>query len=370
MTRLAAAWTALALAGCGELAGFEGEAPPLATIRVTTRGSLDDVRVEGASDEDLRVTVLWATPWLPEAMCFLPPETDELADVIAAGCRNPLAFTSGWVGPSVPLVPGEPTSLVLTTLPSPEVMVGDVTARIAYGSLVVFDDRDHTGALELGRARRTIGNDDNPGAPDPGDLDMLTNDIVYGASLVAMDEPDTRLAFREGAFAESAFYPRRGCGEPPRGFSLVSASGFSFEAAVAATLAGELPTQVLTSLCREEALDDALATIELVRTEEVREVACEQRRADGSVRYRRPPVDAPDLDGRTLACAGIPSLGEPDPDTEGLVQLVVASTPDEPCQGLIHYTLVGCDNGDVGCDAPEWDYRSSPPAWWPCPAAP
>ncbi|MBK9031932.1 MAG: hypothetical protein IPL61_11500 [Myxococcales bacterium] len=352
---------ALVGAGCGDLVGFGGDVPPLATVTVTTTGALDDVRVPGATDEDLRVALVWGTQWFPEPLCFLPPASPEVAGAVAAGCRNPLAFTPARVGPSAPLVVGQPAMIDLMALPSADVMVGDVTARVAYASVVVFDDRDHSGTLELGRATRLPS-----GGFDP-EQDVRTEDIVYGASFVAMTEADTRLSFREGAFLESGFYPRHGCGAPPSAFGLLSAGGFTFEAAVAATLAGQLPDQDPTS-CREDALDAAIVTVPLRATEEVREVACEQRRLDASVRYRQPPADPPDLTGHALACAHIPSLGMPDPATADLVQLVVAGLADEPCQGLTHYTLIGCDRGELTCDAPQWDFRESPPSWWPCPA--
>ena len=83
-----------------------------------------------------------------------------------------------------------------------------------------------------------------------------------------------------------------------------------------------------------------------------------------------PPVDDPTTDpmfgARTFACTGIPQLGE-DMGTSDIEQLVVAGLPQEPCKGLTHYTLVGCREGRLVCDAPDWDLRANPPSWWPCP---
>lgn len=362
----AAVAVALALAGCDDLVGFGGEVPPLTTLSVEVTGDLEAVRVPGATDEDLRVALVWGTQWLPEPLCFLPPESPEVAAVVAAGCRNPFAFTPARVAAGVPVAAGAPVELPLLALPSAEVMFGDVTARVAYGSLVVFDDRDHSGTLELARARRLPGGgppDDEEEGPEPA----ASSDLIYGASFVAMTEPDQRLAFREGAFVETAFYPRHGCGAPLPAFSILAAGGFTFEEAIAATLAGMLPAQDPAS-CDEATTDAATVTIPFRPPVEVREVGCEQRRSDSSVRYRQPPAEAPDLgDGRVYACASIPQLGG-DMSTEGIVQLVVASRPDEACRGLTHYTLVGCDGGDLTCDTPRWDLRANPPAWWPCPA--
>lgn len=354
--------TLAALAGCGDLQGFGGEVTALATIRVEATGDFEAVRVAGATDEDLRVALVWGAQWLPEPMCILPPESAEVAAVVAAGCRNPLSFTPTRVTDDVALA--MPAELVLDNLPSADLMIGDVTARVAYASLVVYDDRDRTGTLELGRARRLPQGGFDPGGPP----EVPTRDVIYGASFVAMTEPDTRLAFREGAFLESGFYPRHGCAAPLPAFSILSAGGFSFADAVAATAAGTLPSED-PATCAEAKPEDTVVRVPFRMPAEVQEVGCEQRREDSSVRYRRPP-DAPlDLANLTHACAKVPAFGsEPAPD---VIQLLVASPADDRCKGLTHYTLVGCDqNTTLACDAPEWDYRANPPAWWPCPVSP
>jgi hypothetical protein len=347
------------VAGCGDLVGFGGATPPFTTVHVETTGDLDAVRVMNATNEDLRVGLAWATAWLPEALCFLPPESPEVAAVVAAGCRNPLSFTPDRVASSVPIAPNTPVDLSLFELPSAEVLYGGVTARVAFGSLVVFDDRDHSGTLELARARRlpTVGFDPEEDSP--------TNDLVYGASLVAMTEPDQRLSFREGDFIESGFYPRHGCGAPLPAFSILGAGGFSLADAVAATAAGVLPSEPAAS-CTQDPPENVTVSIPLRPNPEVREVGCEQRNLDSSVRYRQPPADQPDLADRTFACAKIPQFGADD-GTGGIIQLVVASKPAETCRGITHYTLVGCREGKLVCDAPVWDLRTNPPAWWPCP---
>lgn len=350
------------LAGCGDLSGFSGDAPPLAVVHVEATGDLEMVRTPGANDEKLRVGVVWGTDWLPEALCFLPPSTPELAATVAAGCRDPLSFTPTRVAASVPLTPNVPVDIPLDALPAADVMFGDVTARVAYASLVVFDDRDDSRTLELARARRLPG-----GSFNPDDDPVLTNDIVYGASFIAMSKPDQRLAFREGSFVETGFYPRHGCEGPLPAFSILGAGGFSIMDAIAATAAGVLPSEPPGS-CTASKPEDATVVIPLQPSTEVREVGCEQRRSDSSVRYRQPPTDEPDLGDRDYACTGIPQFGEPDPATADIVQLVVATKPEETCKGLTHYTLIGCHEGNLVCDAPAWDYRANPPAWWPCPA--
>ncbi len=350
----------LALAACDDLTGFSGEPPPLATFRVTLTGDVPD--------SELRVGLVYGVQWLPEPLCFLPPESPEVAAVVAAGCRDVLAFTPIRATNTVAIAPGQTAELPLFQLPSADVMVGDLTGRVAYGSLVVFDDIDGDG--ELAFAQPVLlptgafngGNDhddeDNEGTRRP--------DEVLGASFVSMTAPDRRVAFLEGEFFETGFYPRRGCGAPLPGFSILSAGGFTLDAAIAATLDGELPAQD-PATCAE---DDPETPIEIALDEPgaLSEVTCKQRALDSSVRYRDPPaVPPPGFEKRAHACTSIPTLGEPAPATADLVQLVIASNNEhEPCKGFTHYTLVGCDGGELECDEYEWDLRANPPAWWPC----
>jgi hypothetical protein len=238
-------------------------------------------------------------------------------------------------------------------------MVGDITARVAYGSIIVYDDRDGDGTLTLGRPGRLGGREDDR----PDDPGVSTIDLVYGASFVSMTEPDSRLAFREGAFNQAAaFYPRRGCGDPPAAYSIVSAGGFSADAAIAATLRGELPVED-PSRCREEPTT-APVSIAFRPSRELRELACTERRTDSSIRYREPPANAPDLSTRTLACAKVVDFGSGKADNA--IQFVATARADDSCVGLNHYVLRGCRN-DATCPAPQWDITATPPAWWPCP---
>ena len=360
--RAAAVMPALGLASltaCDDLAGFGGEVPALATVHLQITGDLEAVRAPGAGGESLRISLVWGAQWLAERTCLQQPASPELAAVLAAGCRNPFSFTPARGAASTAATPGLPLELPLFELPSADVMIGGLTARVAYASFVVYDDRDASGALELARPARLPGNMNGP--PDDDDDDLSTADIVYGASFVAMTEPDARLAFREGAFnAAAAFYPRSGCGAPLPAFSIAEAGGFTIEAAIQATAAGRLPPQD-PATCRETAPADTTVSIALRPPAEVREVGCRQRRADGAVRYRQPPADAVDLADRPHACVAVPETD--------LVELVIASRAADTCKGLTHYTLRGCDDaGDLSCELPEWDFTAAPPPWWPCPA--
>jgi hypothetical protein len=352
----------LVTAACGELQGFGGEAPPLATFDVVFQGDLAPLRPSGVTDEHaLRVALVWGAQWLTEPFCILPAESPEAAAAIAAGCRDPFSFVPTQVSFGAPIAIDVPTTLILPQLPAADVMVGDVTARVAYGSLVVFDDRNDTGTLDLARPVRAPSGGRGGGfMPGPGD----SRDIIYGASFVTMTEPDRRIAYREGGFnAASAFYPRAGCDPPTPGFSVLTAGGFTAEAALAALLGGSLPQQD-PSTCAVSAPAETVIAIAARAPAEVQEVGCDERTDDSSVRYREPPQGSPDLASRVWACAHLPTFGTTGGPSD-LIQLVVSGRATERCKGLTHYTLRGCFE-DVNCEIPDWDFTANPPAWWPC----
>ena len=363
--RAALCFAPLLAVGCGELKGFGGEAPPLASFTILFQGDLAPLRPAGATeDHALRVALVWGEQWLTEPFCVLPAESPQAAAVIEAGCRDPFGFVPNVVSVSVPIAIDVPATLTLTQLPAADVMVGGVTARVAYGSLVVFDDVDDTGTLELSRPFR---GPQNPGRGPPEPTRAPSRDIIYGASFLTMTAPDQRVAYREGAFdAASAFYPRAGCDPPPPGFSVVAAGGFTAEAALTALLSGGLPQQD-PSTCAASAAADTTIVIAARAPADVQEVACDERTEDSSVRYREPPGNPPpDLGSRTQACARLPAFdttgGSPASD---LIQFVISGRSTDRCKGLVHYTLRGCFE-DVNCAMPEWDYTANPPDWWPC----
>ena len=366
MRRAAVAFLApLLAAGCGELKGFEGEATPLATFEVAFQGDLAPLLPAGITNvHALRVALVWGAQWLTEPFCVLPAESTEVAAVIEAGCRDPFGFVPNLVSVSAPVEVDVPAKLTMTQLPAADVMVGDITARVAYGSLVVFDDRNDSGTLEMAQLFRSFDGDREgpPGIFVPGG----PPDIIYGASFVTMTEPDRRVAFREGAFdALSAFYPRAGCEPPTPGFSVLAAGGFTAEAALAALLGGGLPPED-PEKCAVSAPADTTIAIAARPPAELLEIGCLERRDDSSVRYREPPPSSPGLIDHAWACAHLPTFGSggggPASD---LIQLVVSGRATDRCKFLSHYTLRGCFD-DVNCVSPEWDFTANPPAWWPC----
>ncbi len=350
-------WLAAAcLMSCGRLEGFGGPAPPLATFDLLVTGEL----APSANEARLRAALVWGAQWQPEPFCILPPESQDAAAVIAAGCRDPFGFVPLRVAANVPVRLGERTSLGLVDLPGADVMVGDVTARVAYASVVVYDDVDGDGTLQLGRPHRTASGGDGARGVDPAD----SSDVVQGASFVTMTAPDHRVAFREGAFVEgAAFYPRHGCPPPPPRFSVLSTGGFTAAQALAAVAAGQLPSED-PATCVQIAPGAALIQVPLQPPAAVQETACLERTTDSTIRYREPPPQAPDLTDRLTACAHLPTFDTGEPSD--LIQLVVSGRSSDRCKGLTHYTLRGCRE-NVTCQVPDWDYTATPPAWWPCP---
>jgi len=347
------------LGACGDLAGFGGAVPPLATVDVQVTGDLASVQIPGPNPPALRVALVWGAQWLTEPLCILPPDDPSVATLVAAGCRDAFGFVPERVATNAPLAADGSAQLALLDLPAPDVMVGDVTARVAYASVVVYDDRDGDGTLTFGRANRLGGRENGP----PDDQPTATVDVVYAASFASMTEPDTRLAFREGAFNQAAaFYPRSGCGDPLPSFSIVSAGGFSAQEALAAQLQGKLPPED-PAACRESSTA-APVSLPFRAPAELHELACVERRTDSSIRYREPPADAPDLTSRTIACAKVPDFGSG--KANGAIQLAISGRSDDSCAGLTHYVLRGCRN-DALCELPAWDITATPPSWWPCP---
>ncbi len=328
---------AVALTGCGELRGLELESPtPLASLHVRVTGDLDAVRKPAPEPPRLRVTILWGHNWLPDASCLPPFENAQHAAIAALGCGDPLGFRGGGSGglelPESAAVESD-GSATLDLYSLPFALYGDRYSQIAYGSVVVYDDKNGNGVLDE------------------------FNELPYGASFTSMTRPDTRVAFRHGGFDDGlAFYPRRGCEPPARGFSLLSAGGFTFEQAIEAQARGELPAQD-PAQCRQDAIDQEV-TVELRRPEDVGEVDC----FSFAYQFSAPsPFQFPSDEGHPTACTSIPDRGTG--RARGRVQLLSPSTFGT-CKHIQHYVLRGCD-GDALCEVPQWNVP--PPPWWPCP---
>lgn len=386
---LALSACALAVAACGKLQNFGGAESPLVTFNLMfsdvpvrlprvrlpdARGDLAPLRPPGDTPElSLRATLIWGAQWLTEPFCILPPESTAIfpadstvvAAIIAAGCRDTFGFVPNRVGPSVPVTIGQPTSLSLLELPTADLLVGAVTGRVAYASVIIYDDRNRNGTLDLSQPHPSaIGREGRRGDGEQMAEVADSPDVIYGASFLTMTEHDQRVAYLEGAFDQtSAFYPRSGCTPPPDGFSVLEAGGFKAADALKAVASNQLPPEDPTT-CSEAAPRDAVVSIAARAPADLVEVGCDEHTFDSSTRYHEPPASPPDLGGRMMTCAHLPSF-----DTGGtkssLSQLVVSGRATDACKGLTHYTLRGCRES-VSCAVPDWDLTANPPTWWPC----
>jgi hypothetical protein len=196
--------------------------------------------------------------------------------------------------------------------------------------VIVYDDRNGNGVLDFRHPQRqrrggdSIG--DAGGAPD----------AVYGASFISMTQPDRRVAFLEGDFSalrSVAFYPRVGCADPPKSFSILSAGGFSAAAALTSGLAGTIPPEDDPSACATATLDDTIVVpIPPQAPAALSQLACTTNDEGGVTYYRQAPADPKarpsspiDLTHSTWACASFPRIGTDAGAGSSAQQLVVAS---------------------------------------------
>ena len=391
------------LSACGKPVGLDTSVQPLKQIHVLVTSdflaagpadggaALDaDLPLDADPSVDagtvpgkLHAALVWGLQWLPEPFCVLPPESPQAAAVIAAGCRDSFGFVPVRAGADTPITPGVPAILNLYTLPSADVMVGDVTARIAYASVIIYQDTNGNGTLDFRHPQRQRRRRDNQTIT----VDALGNaDVVYGASFISMTLPDRRVAFREGAFnASVAFYPRAGCADPPIDFSILSAGGFSQTSALLNALAGQLPPED-PSLCATATLDDTIV-IPLQAPAGLSQLACTTNDSGGVTYYQQPATSPPSPElanalpsgftsgvlasGAVWACADFPHLpGDRTGPSQGQ-QLVISSAANAPCRQTLHYSLRGCDT-DPFCATGGADVSADPNvlSWWPCSTSP
>lgn len=305
----------------------------------------------------MRIGVLWLGLPSVDVQCLEAyqaslgvgePLDASMTAVVAAGCGDVFATAPGQVGPSVPVVPNQVATIEFLDLPSSNSLVGLPGNRVAYAGLVLFDDRNKSGVLELqqvalpssltgteqmgpggGGGEGGGGGGGGPGSGMGGQVKPKKIDYIYGASFVSMIKPNTRLAYREGTWdLGKLFYPILGCAEPPIGFSWIDATG--------------LPTK---ATCNYTTLPDRVVDLAAAPSETVTSVACRQRAAT----YLAPPKEWTPT--TPWACV----------DKN---HLVFANDPG-PCKALTHIALKGCFNSAT-CKEPQWDMSEVPPKWWPC----
>jgi len=372
------------LSGCGKLVGLNTPVTTVARIQVQVTDINGVLQQQPASN--LRVALVWGAQWMPEPFCVLPPPQPAAllpgestpAEVIDQGCPDNFRFVPNGAGPDIDIAiqPGVPATIDLIALPRANVMVGDITARVAYASLVVYDDRNGNGVLDFHHPPMYRRRDQSADVVDAGVDDAgtrATRDFVYNASFVSMTKPDTRVAYLEGDNSNInniGFYPRQGCDPPPPAFSILSAGGFAPPdlAEILQLLAGQMPQE--RSCAPAAKLSDAVVTVDLNSSAGLPYFACTANDSSGTTYYLAPPGSEPDWPNVTWACVGLPHIPGDDAGVASGQQLVIANAPEAACQSVAHYILRGCDT-DPSCAVPAWpEVPGPPPAWWPCQTTP
>ncbi len=252
-------------------------------------------------------------------------------DRIKPACPDPYGYFYGEIEHAAPVDADGNFALPLPHLPKASVSVGDERTRIAYGSLLVAEDRNQDGQLSLisaGSSRRNR---------DRGDLPALLGDpdTIVGASFYTLRGDQQRLVFREGGFVEASnFYPAPGCAPPPPSFSVMLAPPLVEPPAV-------------PGVC---AFYDAARAIEVAPLSASDGLAMMCRPAQRAFFFREPQADEPPSKGATVVC---------------LSHEIFAAVESGPCPRFRAYALKGCQD-DPFCDKPDWDVTRSPPTWWPC----
>lgn len=337
LARLAALLLLPAL-GCDRLAGLDGaEVPAFATLRGTVTAT---VAPRGAR---LRVGVLWAGVPAFVPYCHLVGRTaldpERVVPPLAAlACRDPFGVVPAAAGPSVPITleSGRATfELPLRALPPASLMVGAPDGRVAYGAVIVFDDRDGDDAFSIWpRCRGFRGR--GTGAPsDEAPADGEVQDQILASTFARLTEPQLRLTYVEGnPPAQSTWYPHPDCTRRPGpGFSLWSVGDYL----------GPRDT------CAVEPPETPLALVVPPRGADFRDLSCPTRARETFPRE-------PELDDFTRGNLLIDCL----PDGT-----IVTTSRSCVCPEVRAYPLAGCFD-ELDCAVPDWDFRTQIPEWWPC----
>lgn len=323
-TTAAAALFCAVNAACGQVSELGTE--PEALLHV--RGRLTrPIPTPAAGFISLRAGLVWAGVPVFVPFCFEYGENplkplQVPTEVAEVGCRNPFLVAPGALGPSVAISPDElGFEIPITQLPSAEVLIGPLQGRVGYASIVVFDDVDQDGQLDLSRGCGRFG--------DSG----RGRETIYASSFAELTERQTRLTYVEGGFdQDSFFYPHPQCRSlPGEGFSIWDVDGI-FES---------------DSRCQVHGMDHEVELSPRISAD-LRHLSCVQR--DRQTFPRPPPRN--ELDEELIwECTKEGALATTDPTC--------------PCPEIRLHTLVGCYD-ELECETPDWDRRDTPPDWWPC----
>jgi hypothetical protein len=290
-------------AGCSEpihVGSDLGE--PLATL---------SARVEGPAPEALavdrvRAALLWGHVSPARLACLETADADR--------CQPLAGFSPVGSSHTLQIDPVFPTAfqVPLHTFPRPELLMSGSGGRLGYAELVLFEDGNGNGGVDLVAADAT------------GSVDVVVASAPPGAA-----GEHVWIIFAEGKLPRDwSAFAAYGCVEPPPGYSVVRiAIGAEPVCWVGEPASVTIPVR----------FDDSDA---------VRELICEPCGATKTYPAQPPPPDA------SVFCRGRDALE-------------FVTDPAAYCPRVQTYELLGCD-GELVCVEPHWDLSESPPAWWPC----
>jgi hypothetical protein len=286
---------------CGEALHFAyDEGPPLARLRATIDGGAPE-----SLSGSLRAGLVWAA--LDDVVCAS-------ADRVTTCDRRPEDFAARGGSDVVEIEPVFPSSFVvpLMALPAPALLSGGEGDWFGYAELVIFDDGNHNGVLDVVAT----------GAESSADT------IVASGGRAAAAEASFvhYVVYREGALVPAwQLFSARGCVEPPLGYSVV---------------------RLGTGDDGGCWVGDRAVLMRFADIDAVRALICAPPPVRSTFPAQEPPA------GSDVSCMSPTSL-----------ELVI--DPSRYCPDVRRFDLVGCAD-PLGCDQPEWDLTATPPEWWPC----
>lgn len=291
---------AVTITACGSALHIDSDpGAPIAVLRASIEGHAPETMQTGS----LRAGLVWAALDPSRIVCTEAP--------VARCSQQPDDFRAQGSSNTVEIAPIFPASfeVPLHALPEPSLLGDTGNGLFGYAELVLFDDGNDNGDLDL------VGT----GAEDSVDTIVATGGRGDSGAL-------HYVLYREGDASEAwRIFSALGCVEPQQGFS------------IARIVMNDPPT------CW---LGDAVIPVHFVDSDEVRALICQPTPPRSTFPSQPPP---PDIE---IECDG-----------SNAMQFVL--DPSRFCPDVQRYELIGCVD-DPLCAEPEWDLSSDVPAWWPC----
>jgi hypothetical protein len=305
-------WLVALTASCGDgVHSVSNLGEPLEILRARVEGRPG----EGVPEQRLAASLLWEA--FPQALIACLEQANGAEEVFA--CTTPQDFRSTLASNSTAYRLTSPSAfeVPLHTLPSPRVLSGQGSSLLGLGALVVYDDGNQNGALDLVAPEATG-----------------SADTILAASLSGDGKHTTFVLYREGALSSLwKLFETFDCPEPGQGFSVLTMVEHS---------AAERE-------CTVEPAGAARIDVFFDDSRRVRELICEPPPTVSTFPVQPPPA------AREITC-----------HFHDRLEFVI--DPGSYCQHEQAYDLSGCDQV-VGCTQPDWDLTGEPPDWWPCTGA-